>query len=105
MPIRAQRELQPALPIAALERRWLKGHHAFVRIGRSSLRSRCMVPLAAALVGLLGAGCRGDGSGRIGILQIQVGGARELILSIEACNADANATVVPRRTSKSLFAS
>lgn len=52
-----------------------------------------MVPLGAALAGLLGAGCSGDGAGRIGILQVQAGGARELVLGIDACDAGAKATV------------
>ena len=84
----------PDLPIRALDLWWLTGQYALVRTGRSSLRSECMVPLAAALAGLLSAGCSGDGAGRIGILQIQVGGERELVLGIDACDANAKAAVI-----------
>lgn len=61
---------------------------ARVRTGQSRVRCRCVAPLVAiALAGALGGGCSSEDSDRIGILQVQVAGERELVLGIDACHA------------------
>ena len=49
--------------------------------------------VAVAPVAIAAAGC-GNGVGRIGVADVRAAGSRELILGIEACHANARATVV-----------
>ena len=83
------------LPIRALDGRTLRVQYALVRGCRRTARRRFIAAVVVVVLGV--AGC-GDGFGRIGISRVTAASAHGLVLGIDACHANAKATVISTST-------